>query len=311
MNRVIDLLQEHGVASLRINPWDQDCRFTIAHFWGSDESHSSAYRFCRERGIPTIFSVLLPNPTSALSIGPRTRAFVRRIIKGQQFYKEADAIIVLNEAQAQVAKQVVGISDSRIWEVPTIVDPVFFTQAENPNVEEKGTILCVGTICSRKNQLSLLRAAESTDHKVLLCGRYDDSEPTYCEAVQHQLDRYPLRFRRLEDVAPEKLRNLYLQCSVLACISNHETEPASVLEAMICKRPIVTSDRPYGRNPKFNGVYLCDPQNESSILTALNRAIENLVPTYPKFMSENHRSENVITSYSQVYDALSQRHAKL
>lgn len=310
MNRVIDLLQAHGVASLRVNPWERDCNFTIAHFWGNDESHALAYRFCKERGIPTIFSVLLPNPPSSMSIGLRTRAFVRRIIKGQQFYSDADAVIVLNDAQAQVANQVVGIRHSRIWVVPTIVDPIFFTQALDSNVEENKIILCVGTICSRKNQLKLLRAVASMNHSVVLCGRYDDSEPTYREAVQHELYKFPSRFRQIEDVTPEELRQLYMQCSVLACVSNHETEPASILEAMICRRPVVAGKRPYARNPKFKGVYLCDPQNESSIHTALTRAIENPLPRYQQFTSEIHRSDCVITSYRQVYDALSQLYAK-
>ena len=305
INRVIDLLQARGIASVRVNPWEQKCDFKIAHFWGGHESHALAYRFCRERGIPSVFSVLLPNPPSALMFGLRARAWARRLVKGQQFYANADAVLVINDAQKQVAEHLVGISCDRIRVVPTIVEPIFFQESVAPKHNPNGLILCVGTICSRKNQLGLLRAAASMSNDVFLCGRFDDSEPAYRAAVEQELRKNPVRYRQIQDVPAEALRKLYLQCAVLACVSYHETEPASILEAMICKRPAVAADRPYGHNPKFSGVYLCDPQNESSIRAALIKAIESPVPKYLRFDPQSHRAEAVIDCYRQVYDFLS------
>jgi glycosyltransferase involved in cell wall biosynthesis len=306
MNRVIDLLEAKGTSSIRVNPWDETCNFTVAHFWGGDESHALAFRFCRERGIPTIFSVLLPNPTSSFDFRQRARAWARRLIKGKQYYANADAVLVINEAQAQVAEQVVGIPRARIWVVPTIIDSIFLQKLDIPERNPNGHILCVGTICSRKNQLNLLRAALSTNNHVVLCGRFDDSEPAYRVAVEQELSNNPSRFHQISDVSPEVLQQLYLECSVLACVSNHETEPASILEAMICQRPIVTANRPYGRNSKFSGVYFCDPQNKFSITAALIKAIENPVPIYSNFNSDCHSSVNVISSYQKIYNAISE-----
>jgi glycosyltransferase involved in cell wall biosynthesis len=304
MNRVIDLLNVHNMPSVRVNPWIQKREFSIAHFWGGNNSHNLAYSFCREHGIPSIFSVLLPNPSSSLSLGMRARSLGRRLIKGRQFYARADAVIVINQLQAQVAEQVVGIPKSRIWVIPTIVDEVFFQRSSAPLRDKRGIILCVGTICHRKNQLSLLHTAARLELDVVLCGRYDDAEPIYRDSVQRLIRKNPSRFTQIQDVSPEVLLNLYEQCSVLYCASHHETEPASILEAMICERPVLTANKPYGRNPKFFGAHLCNPNDEYSIGAALIKAIENPVPKYQLFDPHSHSAEYVIDSYRAVYEAV-------
>ncbi len=305
MNRVIDLTNEAGVPAVRVNPWDQSCRFEIAHFWGGEESHSLAFRFCRSRCIATVFSVLLPNPPSQHSPGMRFRGWARRLLKGRLTYAAAEAIIVINEDQAWVAKHVLGIGHERIHTVPTIVDDAFFADSDTSTRDPHGPILCVGTIGSRKNQLRLLHAAALLPNEVVLCGRFDDSEPEYRAAVERELTARPSQFRHVQDVTSKRLLELYSQCSVLACVSLHETEPASMLEAMICRRSTVVADRPYGRNRKFFGSQRCDPESTDSIARALFRALEEPVPNYDFFRASEHRAEAVVASFRHVYTAAS------
>lgn len=305
MNRVIDLMNEAGVPTLRVNPWDRSCRFDIAHFWGGEESHSLAFRFCRERSIATVFSVLLPNPSSPGSPAMRLRGWARRLLKGPIPYAQADAIIVINEDQAWVAERVLGIRRERIHTVPTIVDDAFFGDSDRSGRDPHGPILCVGTIGSRKNQLRLLHAAATLPNHVVLCGRFDDGEPAYRAAIERELAARPFQFRHVQDVTATRLRELYAQCSVLACISHHETEPASMLEAMICQRSTVVADRPYGHNRKFSGSERCDPESAESIAQALRRALAAPVPDYDSFRAAAHRAEEVVASYRRVYAAVS------
>ncbi len=303
MNRVIDLLSSAGIESKRVNPWDQKSEFSIAHFWGGDVSHSISHRFCKERNIGTVFSVLLPNPPSTRSWRMRARGWMRRILKGQVLCANADRVLVINDDQAWVARYVLGIPHERICIVPTIVDDIFF-DGSYPSTTRLGPILCVGTIGTRKNQLNFLRASEKLPNDVILCGRFDESEPEYCEAVKNVLRGSPQRIHHMQDISVSDLRDLYRQCSVLACVSHHETEPASVLEAMICRRPIVISDRPFGRNPRFNGANYCDPTNVASIQAALMKACESPAPTFPRFNPTVHRSDSVVNAYMQVYASI-------
>ncbi|MGV8934015.1 MAG: glycosyltransferase family 4 protein [Gallionellaceae bacterium] len=305
MNRVIDLMSADGVKSIRVNPWDQKSRFTIAHFWGGEDSHAIALRFCRERGIRTVFSVLLPNPPSSHAWRLRARGWLRRMVKGSVLFACADLVTVINDEQAWVAEKVLGIPRERICVVPTVVDQIFFDVPLTPS-DGNGPILCVGTIGARKNQLNLLRAAVNLPNDVILCGRFDDSEPEYRAAIEREMSSRPRCVHRLQDLSAIELRDLYQQCSVLACVSLHETEPASILESMICGRPVVVSDRPFGRNSRFTGTHLCDPTNVVSIQSALVKACSSPAPMFARFDPSVHRSDSVVNAYRQVYAKIGQ-----
>jgi len=307
MNRAIDVMEAAGVASVRVNPWDQSCGFGIAHFWGGDDSHTLTLRFCKERGIGTVFSVLLPNPPSRLALGMRARGWARRLLKGRVPFTSADAVTVINDAQAQVAEQVLAIPRANIWVVPTIVDAAFFENETSAPVDPCKPILCVGTIGTRKNQLRLLQAAIALPNDVVLCGRFDDAEPGYRAAIEREIAAHPGRIRQVQDLPAADLRILYSDCSVLACISQHETEPASVLEAMICNRSTVVADRSYGLNPKFAGAHRCDPDSIASIQNAIREAVATPKPSYPRFVANAHRTAAVSESYRLVYADVARR----
>ncbi|MBW8846952.1 MAG: glycosyltransferase [Burkholderiales bacterium] len=300
MNRVIDLIAAENVPMVRVNPWDREVRFGVAHFWGGEESHATALRFCAERGIRTAVSVLLPNASGGAAKKLAARGFARRLVKGPPAYTKAEIVTVINDQQATFAREVLRLPEARIRVIPTIVDEVFFEPTVRSKSLPESYVLCVGTVCRRKNQLTLLRAAHKTGHRVVLCGHYDDADPAYRQEVQAEIDASGGRFCRLSGVSARQLRELYENCSLLACISDHETEPASVLEAMIVGKPVLTSERPFADNPKFRGCTRCDADSVDAMARGIREAC-GAEARYPDFVPHQHRASSVVASYIALY----------
>ena len=300
MNRVIDLLNNDYGGNIRVNPWQKECKFDLAHFWGAELSHSLAFRFCKERNIRCVISVLIPNNGLNSHFAMKAKGFARTLIKGKPFFANADIVTVINDQQAMIAQYVLGVNARNIRVIPTIVDEAFF-DVNNNRVSNTKSVLCVGTIGPRKNQLNLLLAAKDLGVDVVLCGRFDDSNPSYTQQITHELEMNANRFHHYSDICADKLVDLYLETRVVACVSHQETEPASVLEAMILNRKVVVSDLPFGRNPRFTGAEYCDPRRIESIKHALINSFAKPKSAYPNFIPLAHRAETVVSEYQNLY----------
>jgi len=301
MNRVIETVEVLGVNSLKVNPWDANCKFEIAHFWGGNLSHTTTFYFCQARSIPCVFSLLLPNVSTKYIWYIRAKRALRKLLKGVMIYQEAQFITVINSSQALVAEHVVGINRDKIRVIPTIIDEVFFG-LKTEFSSRSDTIMCVGTICPRKNQLSLLNAAADLGLKVILCGRYDDESQDYSTDVKDMVKKNPLLFEHYADISGDKLWDLYKRCKFVACVSLSETEPASVLEAMICGCQTIISDKPFGKNHKFEGAVFCNPLSTVSIKESLQKALLKTQPNYPSFSPCEHRADSVGSLYQSLYN---------
>jgi glycosyltransferase involved in cell wall biosynthesis len=300
MNRVIDQLCDSGTESIKVNPWDADCKFEIAHFWGGEISHSTAFRFCKDRSLPCVFSILLPNMHSGYSLYFKLRQVIRRVVKGELIYQRANFVTVINSSQALVAQHILGLPQEKIRIIPTIIDDIFFGEQKKFSARSD-TILCVGTIGPRKNQLMLLQAAERLGLKVILCGRYDDEHLSYSAEVSAIIKRNINLFEHYSDISPSDLFALYMHCKLVACVSVSETEPASVLEGMICGCQTIVSSKPFGRNPKFEGAVYCNPSSIESIKKSIRLALSHSCPIYSSFSPDTHRRDSVIELYKNLY----------
>jgi len=300
MNRVIDLLNHDSGDNIRINPWQKDCKFDIAHFWGAELSHSLTFRFCKERNIPCVISALFTPSSLNSKFAMKTKGYARTLIRGKPFYADAVTITVINEQQAKIAQYVLGVAARNIRVIPTVVDEAFF-KVKNNSLTDNKSVLCVGTIGPRKNQLNLLLAAKELGVDVILCGRFDDSNPSYIKQVAHELEMNSSKFRHYSDICVDNLVDLYQETRVVACVSHQETEPASVLEAMILNRSVVVSDLPFGRNPRFTGAEYCDPRRIDSIKHAIENSFAKPKSEYPKFNPLAHRSVSVVNDYQNLY----------
>jgi glycosyltransferase involved in cell wall biosynthesis len=307
MNRVIDLLKETDVNTIRIDFWDKDSRFDVAHFWGATESHTPIIYFCKERNIKVVLSALFPPLSNFSTIIKFIKSNLLKLFNISRSYNLADCILVINDEQAIFANKILGINKNKIIVIPTMLDDIFFqsksVKKECPT-QLNNFCLIVGTICERKNQISLMHAAIRLNQTVVFVGRIDLKNSVYSLSFWKLLNENSHLFQHFESLTSDDLFVLYKRSSIVACISHQETEPASILEGMIFNKPILAGNKPYGRNSKFKGVIHVDPTDLDSITKGLEKASKIKNVKYSNFNSVNHRWNNVIESYLNIYKSL-------
>ena len=107
-------------------------------------------------------------------------------------------------------------------------------------------ILCVGTLCDRKNQLDLVDAftllpeAIARRVQILLVG---DGRGNYADALKKKCKSLPVNFRDRIRIFPptESIASFYAAADLLVLSSKVESFPRVVLEAMAFGLPIITT----------------------------------------------------------------------
>jgi glycosyltransferase involved in cell wall biosynthesis len=166
----------------------------------------------------------------------------------------------------------------RTWIVPNAVDASFFDiSAEPPG--EVPRILCVGVICSRKNQNAFIQAldglAQERNFKLIFLGLLGEDESynnTFKRLVNERSWCTHAGFAERNQLKAE-LR----QSAILALPSLEDNCPMAVLEAMAAGVPVVAAN--VGGVPELvtDGVTgrTCDPLDPSSMSTAVERTLSD------------------------------------
>ncbi len=156
------------------------------------------------------------------------------------------------------------------------VDTRYFTPTPFP---EQMTFLMISRLIRDKGVFEYLEAARAVrqknkDVRFLLVGPYDTNPSALKpEELQGYISDGSIEYLgELTDVRPA-----IAQSSVYVLPSYHEGTPKTVLEAMACGRPVITTDAPGCRETvqdNVNGL-LVPVQNTSALVSAMNCFIEN------------------------------------
>jgi len=306
MNRVIDMTNNREVTSKKVNLWSHNEIFEIAHFWGASDAHKLNIRFCRENGIKVVISGLFPQKTFLGKYKSQVWRIIHKFAHCESVIYNADIITVINEAQAEVVNEYYGYPKERIRIIPTILDDYIFSNKINTDIKEN-YILCVGTICDRKNQITLANAAIKFGIKCVFVGRFDSREQKYKENFQKIYYLNKEFIEHYQNISIAELVDLYSKCNMVACLSQNETEPASMLEGMYFKKPIIASDLPFAKIKKFSGVVLCDQNDIQSIIKAIEIADSSEGEIEYQFFNRTENfSGSVVDLYTKLYKELVQ-----
>jgi glycosyltransferase involved in cell wall biosynthesis len=167
----------------------------------------------------------------------------------------------------------------RTWVVPNAVDEAFFEVKEAPAPAAPARILCVGSICIRKNQNAFIRALDS------LAGRHK-FEARFLGGVNEK-EAYGREFLGLVKARPwcvygglagrEELKAQLRQATLLALPSLEDNCPMTVLEAMAAGVPVVAAK--VGGLPDLveegRTGFFCDPLDAASMAGAVKRVLLN------------------------------------
>jgi glycosyltransferase involved in cell wall biosynthesis len=193
----------------------------------------------------------------------------------------ADHVIAVSSNTAADMTRLLQYPTNQITVVPNAVDSQFcqlpqetaiaYRQQHCPQ-EQAICLLNVGTTHQRKNLLTVLKVLHTLKEKgvPVYLWRVGDAltEPQQQYVKTHQLQDAMIDFGKPNK---EKLIQIYNAADVLLAPSLYEGFGLTILEAMACGLPVITSNVSSLPEVAGNAAILVDPLNESAIVEAICR----------------------------------------
>jgi glycosyltransferase involved in cell wall biosynthesis len=144
------------------------------------------------------------------------------------------------------------------------------------------SVLLLGTVCERKGQKDLVRAAELLNHKnisrfrVFIVG---DRSSTYSRELHDLIEALPMDVRSKITIIPETnyVSPYWMAADIFVCTSRVESYPRVILEAMAFGLPIVTTSV-YGISEQVRpgkNAFIYNPGDIESLARCLEKLIED------------------------------------
>jgi glycosyltransferase involved in cell wall biosynthesis len=290
--------------------WRREADFDLLHFWSVlGPTHSDAIKWAHAGGKKVMLSTLLHYPgwrsfvqhLASLASGPA------RLLR--PMLAALDCITVVNEAQAKYLVGTVRFPAEKVAVVPNVVEDIFFGTGDTQSGAAVGIenyVLCVGNICLRKKQLSLIGACRKLGVPLLLVGRTLTGEEAYGQAVAEAVSATEsVRWIPWLNPGSAELAAAYRGARVFALLSRIEQQPISALEAAATRTPLVLADRPWAKQEFYQHAVLADASSVDTIAMALRKALDN--PDQhcpPTSVIQQCRKEEVGAAYMAVYQRL-------
>jgi glycosyltransferase involved in cell wall biosynthesis len=246
------------------------------HFIGMPKYLARICSLVASSGRPYVVTVLMGSPR----LDPwRLAAWRRRVgswIGWNRDYhlaiQGANTLIVLNSRDARALADIFAIPLNRIRVIPVAVSEVFFQTQPDLWRSQYGAspfVLCVGAIQRRKNQLLLVNACNELRLPIVLVGGTLPGEDAYATQVHRAMTRNEeLGGRRLR-CDDTLLASAYAACNIYVLLSSAETQPASVLQAMALRKPILLAESAYARAYPFDGLPTTNQHDKEAVKHAL------------------------------------------
>jgi len=297
-----DSVKKLGVEAEKLDIWSRDNDFDILHVWGFDYHTFNVINWAKLSGKKVIATVLLSYFDSY-----RKRISYYKNYNHYHFlkkkYNELDALVVVNDIQADIANRFYGVEKSKIEIIPNIIKEPYFVKPKLSfsgihNIS--GYLLSVGNICIRKNQLKLAELAIKLDKKLVLIGKPIEGENEYAEQLEKLIkgNENILWIKELTS-GSEELVSAYYDSKLFILLSDEETQPISVLEAIAANKPTILLNKTYAKQSCFQTATLCNNDFES-IENHINRIFSNNIYVENTNVL-NCTKENVGMKYEEVY----------
>ena len=188
--------------------------------------------------------------------------------------------------------------------------------------EDEVSILLLGTVCERKGQKDIVRAAELLHRKAIPVFRIfivGDRNSTYSRELHELMEALPHDLRSRISIIPEtNTVARYLKAAdIFVCTSRVESYPRVILEAMACGLPIVTTPV-YGISEQIRpgkNAFIYDPGDIASLSCHLEKLIKddvlrkNFADTSPIVLSCLPSFEDMTEAYGRTFVEAREVHA--
>ena len=192
----------------------------------------------------------------------------------------ASKIIAISEQTKDDIQRFMKIESSKIEVIYQPVSPVFFESKSESNLLKKyglaeNFILCVGTLESRKNQLSVLKAYHSAEFKTQLV--FVGKQTIYRKKLDDYIQKNSLSESVvfLENISEKDLAGLYKMAFCSVFISLFEGFGLPVIEAMASGCPVITSNESCLPETAGGAAMLCAPEDTAELAALLKNIREN------------------------------------
>lgn len=230
--------------------------------------------------------------------------------------KIADVIVAISEQTKSDIVEFLNVNPNRIQVIYQGCHQVFKEPITNSFQNEvirkyhlpENYILNVGAIIERKNVLSLIKAIEHTEEKLVIVGSGSKYAPKVKKYVKEQALSNRVFF--LNGLTMKEVAALYRKASVFVYPSIFEGFGIPIIEALYSKTPVITSNGscfPEAGGP--NSVYV-DPKNIKEITTAIEKVLSEKVHKermitkgfeYVQRFNDNVISEQFMNLYQAEY----------
>jgi glycosyltransferase involved in cell wall biosynthesis len=190
-------------------------------------------------------------------------------------------VVTITEADAAAAHIIFGVAKIKIEVVPNGVPEDFFecspTAWQNAH-GNNGFVLCVGAVQQRKGQLLLAQVCNRLKLPLVLLGPVLPGEAEYAQRVGDAMrENEALGGRWLQHLRNEDalLLSAYAACRVFALLSNGETQPLSIMQAMAARKPVLLRDAPYADDELFRRLPRVASTDVSVVAAALKEIWQN------------------------------------
>jgi len=153
--------------------------------------------------------------------------------------------------------------------IPNAIDSDLFRYKYGTSSKDPRTVLCVGRIEYRKNQINLIRALNNTNFRLIIIGSASTNQQRYVEECR-KIAAKNIQF--IDSLPQEELLNYYMKAKVHALPSWFETTGLSSLEAAAMGCNLVITDKGDTREYFGNYAFYCDPNSPASIFAAVEMA---------------------------------------
>jgi len=248
--------------------WTTTRQADLYHFLSLPRYMMEITRLVRLAGKPFVCTLLLGNRND-LNRWWRDRA--KRLFDQPCYSKaleHASTVIAITEKERQSIIQSYGVPEGRTTTIPHGVDDGFFHPSAEIWRKQRGDapfLLCVGAVQPRKNQLLLVEAANAAKVGVVLIGPVLTGREDYgrkvAEAIKINEQWNGTWIPGLPSDDP-LLISAYAAARGLVLLSEHETQPISILQAMASAKPVLLGDSGYAHVAPFHAlekVSLKDP----------------------------------------------------
>lgn len=140
---------------------------------------------------------------------------------------------------------------------------------ENKYGEFKDSIICIGRVEPRKNQLQLVKALYDTDYKLVIIGKYAPNHKKYYDEVK-RVSNNNTNF--IDFISNEEIYQICKVAKVHVLPSWYDTPGLSSLEAASCGCNIVVSEEGTTKDYFGDKAFYCNHKDVDSILRAVESA---------------------------------------